>query len=368
MIIKYLYRLIARPLFFLIEPEKMHDGMLKVGSFLGKHKISRKLTSLIFEYQNPLLEQTINGIKFKNPIGLSCGFDKNADLQEIIPNVGFGFTQIGTVTNDPSAGNAKPRLYRLKKSKALIVNYGLKNIGVDKILEKLKKNHPPKDFPYSISIGKSTCLDLCTTKSAVEDQIYCLKKIIKSNLPSFITINISCPNAVEGTKFTHPDQLEIFLKAVQKLKIQKPLYLKMPLNLPWIKFQKILDIAIKYNVSGVIIANLTKDRKQKHYQDQLPNIPGGISGKPTRELSDKLIYQTYKNYGDKLKIIGVGGIFSAEDAYLKIKNGASLLQIITGMIYVGPQLIGEINKKLVKKLKADGFRNLSEAIGSNHRK
>ena len=151
------------------------------------------------------------------------------------------------------------------------------------------------------------------------------------------------------------------------LKPKKPVFLKMPINLPWVKFKALLDLAIKYKVAGVIIGNLNKNRQDPVIKDAIPSyIKGSVSGLPTQKLSNELIAKTYKTYGQKLVIIGVGGIFSAADAYAKIQRGATLVQLITGMIYEGPQLIGDINRGLVSLLHHDGYTHLSQAIGSYH--
>ncbi len=156
---------------------------------------------------------------------------------------------------------------------------------------------------------------------------------------------------------------------MREVKSTKPIFIKMPLELEWEKFKELLQVAIKYKIDGVVIANLVKDRESNKYiKDEIPeNIKGGISGLPTRDLCNEKISLTYKEFGDKFKIIGVGGIFNAEDAYEKIKLGASLVQLITGMIFEGPQLIGEINRGLVKLLRKDGFNNISEAVGTAHK-
>lgn len=325
------------------------------------------MTRAAFSYQNPKLSQTLNGISFKNPVGLSAGFDKDANLIDIIPDVGFGFMSIGSVTLHPYEGNPQPRLYRLIKSKGLVVYYGLKNIGVDKIISKLKAQHN-SGFPLLISIAKTNSRETCTTEEGIEDYYQCLKRILESGIGEIYEINISCPNTFGGEPYTTPERLEGLLARIYQLKLAKPLFIKMPINLKWGEFRQLLLVAIKHRVDGVIIGNLNKDHNSPAVKDEIPqNIKGGISGKPTWELSNDLISKTYEQFGKDLVIVGVGGIFSAEDAYEKIKRGATLLQLITGMIYQGPQLIGEINKGLQKLLEKDGYTNISEAVGAYHR-
>lgn len=364
MLKKLIYKRFIKPVLFLQDPEKVHDRATKLASLFGKWQISKTITKNLFHYENKALKQKILGITFKNPIGLSAGFDKNGDMIDIVPHLGFGFTQVGTITDQAYEGNPRPRLYRLPKSKALIVYFGLKNIGATKILPKIPKK--PK-IPVSISIGKTNCTATSSTEAGIKDYCACIRKSIKSGKGDFYTINISCPNTFGGEPFTTPTKLDTLLKAICKTRPSKPVFLKMPINKSWPQFKKLLDVATKNKIDGVIIGNLNKNFQDKTIKDHIPkHLKGGISGLPTKELCNNLISKTYKYCGNKLTIIGVGGIFSAQDAYHKIKLGASLLQLITGMIYEGPQLISQINKELVTLLKKDGHKNISQAIGSFH--
>lgn len=366
-IIGFLYKNILKKIFFLFDPERIHDLLTSSGVLLGRFSFTRFITSKFFEYKNPVLTQNILGIEFSNPIGLSAGFDKDASLMNILPKVGFGYEEVGSITLEPYIGNPKPRLFRLKKSKALVVYYGLKNIGVGRIIPKLKMFDSSK-FPLGISIAKTNCDRTAETHAGVQDYYDCLDRVIKAGVGDFYEINISCPNTFGGEPFTTPERLELLLSKLRKLHPIKPMFIKMPINLEWKDFNELLQVAVKYKVKGVVIGNLTKVRDPNLIKDEIPEgIKGGISGRPTWDLSNNLISQTYTNYGNKLTIIGVGGVFSAEDAYEKIKRGSSLVSLITGMIFMGPQLIGEINYGLSELLKKDGYTNISEAIGAYHR-
>jgi dihydroorotate dehydrogenase len=364
---KLIYTKVSKPLLFKMDPESVHDRFTKLGNRMGRHLPSRALTHLLFHYEDPSLEQNIAGIRFKNPVGLSAGFDKDAKMHRILPHIGFGFEQIGSLTFKAYEGNPKPRLHRLIQSKGIVVYYGLKNDGVMCIMPRLKKRHP--HFPLSISVAKSNCEETSSTKGGIADYINCLKELQKmEDRFEFYTINISCPNTFGGEPFTQAEKLEQLLKPIQSLSLGKPIFLKMPLNTEWSNFKALLDLALKYKVRGVVISNLQKDRNDPSVKDKIPkHVKGSISGKPVWETSNQLISKTYQYCGDKLLIIGVGGIFTAEDAYEKIKRGASLVQLITGMIFEGPQSIGEINRGLVNLLKQDGYTNISEAIGSAHK-
>jgi len=366
-VIRVCYKYLLRPLLFLLEPEFVHNSFIFIGKILGKYRLTKSVTKVLFSYHRHDLEQTILGISFKNPVGLAAGFDKDANLVNIVEDVGFGFTQVGTITTNPYGGNPKPRLYRLPLSKGAVVYYGLKNIGVQAIINKLKLSLSKK-IPLGISIGKTTSPETVDTEKGMEDYYRCLKKIINSNIGDFYIINISCPNAFGGEPFTTPERLAQLLESVATIKKNKPLFLKMPINTKWEDFKELLKVVIKYKINGVIIGNLNKNHKDQSIKDKIPlQIKGGISGKPTWKLSNDLIAKTYKNYGDRLVIIGVGGIFSAKDAYIKINLGASLVALITGLVYEGPQLVGEINKGLVELLKLDGFNYIHEAIGAYYK-
>lgn len=360
------YKKILKPILFKMDPEKVHDAFLKIGGILGKFSLTRAITRWCFLKPNKL-KQEIHGIKFPNPVGLSAGFDKNADTINIMPEVGFGFMQIGTVTNQAYQGNPKPRLYRLPKSKALVVYYGLKNIGVDKILPKIASSK--KKLPISISIGATNDKSTAKLEDAIEDYYQGYKKSVQSGLADFLTINISCPNTFGGEPFTTPHRLDLLLKRLKEVKNEKPIFLKMPIDLNWDKFKKLLEVAEEYKIDGIIIGNLAKDHQSDLIVEKIPkNVKGGISGKPAQNLADYLISKTYQEYGKKFVIVGVGGIFSAQDAYKKIKAGASLVQLIAGMIFEGPQLITQINLGIEELLKKDEFKNIQEAIGADHKK
>jgi dihydroorotate dehydrogenase subfamily 2 len=357
------YRNVVKPLLFAQNPEKVHERMLRVGKLLGKSGVTRSLVKSLFAYTDSRLEQEVFGLKFRNPVGLSAGFDKDADLVNILPSVGFGYFQVGSITAKSYKGNEKPWLYRLPKSKSIVVNYGLKNIGVKRVIRKLKRSRL-KEVPVSISVAKTNCKEVANDEAGIQDYLESLSLLKESEVGDIYTLNISCPNAFGGEPFTEPNKLERLLVRIDELDLKKPMLVKMPVDLVWDEFKLLLDVVLRHRCVGVVISNLTKDRSDLKTNDDISNIKGGLSGKPTEEKANELISQTYKYCGDRLKIVGVGGVFSAEDAYEKIRRGATLVQLITGMIYEGPQLIGQINEGLVKLLETDGYGNIKEAVGS----
>jgi dihydroorotate dehydrogenase len=333
--------------------------MVSIGVFLGKFKITRFITKLTFGYSNKMLEQEILGIKFKNPVGLSAGFDKNAQLTQILPSVGFGFEEVGSITGEQCKGNEGTRLWRLKNSKSLLVYYGLKNDGADVISKRLKD----KNFriPIGISIAKTNSPETCETETGIADYLKAYKAF--ENIGAYFTVNISCPNTFGGQPFTDPEKLEKLLVEIKKLPKSKPIFVKISPDLPNEQIDQIIKVVDKSNIDGFIISNLTKNRDNKNIKDKLPSDHGGMSGKIVEDLANDLISYVYHKTEGRYLIIGSGGVFTAEDAYKKIKLGASLVQMITGMIFEGPQVISEINRGLVKLLKKDGYKNISEAVG-----
>jgi len=364
----FLFKYFLKPILFKFDPEFIHDRFTKAGSFYGKKQITRNVIRKLFRFENKSLEQTVDNNFYKNPILLSAGFDKNADMMNILAPVGFAGMELGSITWKAYEGNPKPRLYRLPKSKGIVVYYGLKNLGVVETIKKFKEERiidtQDKDFVIGASIAKTNNKEVCNVVEGIEDYYQGLSAVVNAKLGDYYTINISCPNTYGGEPFTTPDKLEALLKTIDSLQVDKPVYIKMPINYEWPRFKELLEVIIKHKIAGVIIGNLNKNHQDKTIVERIPeNLKGGVSGKPTFELSNELIRKTYKEYNDKLTIIGTGGIFTAEDAYQKIKYGAELVQMITGMIFGGPQVIGEINCGLAKLLKEDGYANISEAIG-----
>ncbi len=361
-VIGFVYKNALKPLFFRVNPETIHDHMVRVGKLLGRYGISRYFTKALFSYQHPSLEQTLLGIHFKNPIGLAAGFDKNAELTDIMPAVGFGFQEVGSITGEACIGNQKPRLWRLKSSQALVVNYGLKNDGCEAIARRLR----PKHFalPIGTNIAKTNCAQTCELDEGIADYVKAFSQF--TAIGAYFTINISCPNAFGGQPFTEPARLDALLTQLDEIVTPKPIFLKLSPDISEENLEHILDVAMRHRIHGFICSNLTKNRDTPLIKEHPLPEQGGISGKVVEPLANKLIADVYRHTKGKYIIIGCGGVFSADDAYRKIKLGASLVQLITGMIFEGPQLISSINQGLVALLKRDGFSTIAEAVGKDH--
>jgi len=360
------YRNIFSKFLFLFNPEFIHEFIISIGEKIGNFGVSRGLVKKVFYVNKKSLSQNIAEINFQSPIGLAAGFDYQAKLTKILPVISFGFQTIGTITNHPYDGNPKPRLGRLLKSKSLMVNKGFKNPGIKEIIKKLQKNGFA--IPVGLSIGKTNTVKDETQEQAVEDIVSAFKIAEKSRINlRFYELNISCPNLLGNVSFYPPENLRELLKAVTELNLKKPLFIKMPIEQTDEETRKMLDVIVSFPVTGVIFGNLQKNRKDKALnQEEIKKYPiGNFSGKATEQRSNELIEVAYKGYGKKLIIIGCGGVFNANDAYRKIRLGATLVQLVTGLIFEGPGLVSQINIDLDKLLKKDGFSNISEAIGKD---
>jgi dihydroorotate dehydrogenase len=338
-----IYKHILKPILFKFNPEFVHKYFVKVGTLLGSNPITRACIHFIYDYKGPDISKTIDGITYRTPVVLSAGFDYNAQLTQILPSLGFGGVEVGSVTARPCVGNSGRTLTRLPNSKAIIVNKGLKNDGVDVIIERLKKINRIPNFVIGVSIAKTNDMKCADTEEAIKDYCYSFKRLNEEHIGDYYTINISCPNAFGGETFTKPDLLDRLIFEIKKIPCTKPIYIKMPINIFWEATKDLLDVILKYKINGVIIGNLNKNYLDiPHTAERPPEYRGGISGKPCFHPSNILIEKTKKEYGDKFTIIGCGGIMSPVDALYKFELGSDLIHIITGMIYEGPGLVKRI--------------------------
>lgn len=367
----FVYKRAAKPILFRLAPDGVHTRMIISARMVQKIPLLPQTVAAIWAYRNTArLSQQIHGLTFINPIGLSAGLDKNAEIVPVVKAIGFGFATIGSVTHEPCSGNPRPWFFRLPRSQALVVHVGLANHGVKRIIQRINRYSPRlfRCFPLVVSVAKTNSTVACTDTGAIADYVASLKLIKMQTAAAVVELNISCPNTYGGEPFTTPERLSQLLKAVDAVELNKPLWVKMPLNLSWKEFDALLKVLTQHTVAGVTIANLNKDRRAVNPADGLTDAtPGNLGGRLNTQLCNELISKTYQSYGDRLCIIGVGGVFSAEDAYEKIKRGAHLVDMITGLIFNGPQVVGQINYDLAQLVARDGYRNVSEAVGAYHR-
>lgn len=341
------YQQILKPILFSIDAESVHSTFLSIGERLGAHSVTQLLTRSIFD-PGPDSPVTVNGVLFPNRIGLAAGFDYTASVYPILPDIGFGHSMIGTITLEGYAGNEPPRLGRFPLSKALLVNKGFKNAGATIISKKIAGTR--FRHPVGISIG-STNKSYQSIVEQIAHIVGCFKVFEKDDAyHSFYELNISCPNLKGGVPFTSPQRLHELLAALTVLPLSRPVYLKMPIDLDEEQVMALLAEADQSFIAGVNFGNLTKDHQNPdvHSLDRKKwmSLKGNLSGKPTWLRSNTLLAAAKKRYKNRFTLIGTGGIFSEEDAIQKLELGADLLQLITGMIYEGPQLIGRINRAI----------------------
>ena len=368
-----MYKYLVKPLLFSLTPDFTHKLIIFCGRMAQAIPPIRWMIRKMWSFQNGALQQKVDGVTFHNPIGLSAGFDKNIQLSLLMKDIGFGFASGGSVTLEPRKGNRRPWFHRLPKTRSVVVYAGMPNYGLKKISHHIIKNRSRiQDMPTVVSVAvianKSTKDQFGPHVSEdliVKDVKKAVEYIVKHQLASVVEINISCPNAGKEP-FIYPEMLDMLLREMDGVERNVPFWIKMPHLYDMQQFDSLLQIIVRHNIQGVTVANLVKDRTKVTIKDPLTDeIRGGLSGEPTRKHSLELIRHAYQKYGDKLTIIGVGGIFTAEDAYAKIRAGASLVGLITGLFFEGPQLIGRINRKLVALLKNDGFSHISEAVGAD---
>ena len=361
-----IYQRVFRPILFLKDAEQTHEQTLSV---LSRLSFLEGLLENFYVVRDTRLEVDVGPLKFSNPVGLAAGFDKNGKAVRIWPGFGFGFAEIGAVTAHAQPGNPKPRLSRLPQDYALINRLGFNNDGAEAIGRKLQRMHEcgelPK-IPLGINIGRSKIVD---NKDAAEDYLFTFQRLF--TLGDFFTLNVSSPNTPNLRDLQGKAHLEDLLGAIQAKNEElaraqkvspKPIFLKVAPDMDFAQLDQIIEVVTAQNLTGIAATNATAFMRETLVTPS--NEPGGLSGKPLRAKATSFIKHIYKSTQGKLVIIGVGGIFTAEDAYEKITAGASAVQILTGFVYEGPGAVKRINQGLLKLLERDGLRTVSDAVGS----
>jgi dihydroorotate dehydrogenase len=342
-----MYKVIIRPVLFLFSPEFIHKLTINLIKAGFKIPFIKYFVSNYFSVNNKLLNRTLWGLKFKNPVGLAAGLDKNGECYNELSNFGFSFIEIGTITPQSQKGNPKPRMFRLINDKGLINRMGFNNLGVNAIVKNLQRKK--SDIIIGGNIGKNT---LTPNETAINDYIFAFNNVYDN--VDYIVVNVSCPNINNLSELQDGNALNTILNGLntERLKnsIRKPILLKISPDLSFDQLDEILEIMNNNSIDGVIATNTTKDRDNLSLTEDAVNQigTGGLSGTPLKERSTEIIKYIYRKTGGKLPIIGVGGIMSADDAIAKLEAGASLVQVYTGFIYEGPIIVKNINKALIK--------------------
>jgi len=362
-----IYSAIARPLLFRLPPETVHELALHSLTLVLGSRTARKLvagrTTL-----SPFGKLERFGLTFANPLGLAAGFDKNGTAAQALAALGFGFIEVGSVTSEPQPGNPKPRLFRLPRDRALINRAGFNNCGARQLAENIKRHRP--DCVLGVNIGKSR-------RIAIEDAIpdYLESFAAVYDVADYLAVNVSSPNTPNLRDLQRPEMLRNLLESLQQRNAElarqnafskpKPLLLKIAPDLTEAEIESIVEVGMGAVISGIIATNTTIRRDELLTSNEYVAAcgEGGLSGAPLRQRSNQVVALIYRLTRGALPIIGVGGVFTAEDAWQKICAGASLIQLYTGFIYEGPNVARRINQGLGEILKREGFRSLDDAVG-----
>ena len=340
-----------RSLIFKLDPETAHSLAIKslkfnfVPNMLDENK------------DDPLFKTELFGKDIENPIGMAAGFDKNAEVYNSLFKLGFGFVEVGTITPLKQYGNPKPRVFRLVEDEALINRLGFNNLGAENIISKIKRNK--KIGTLGVNIGPNK-----DSENRIKDYLKCLKTFHQE--ADYITINISSPNTTDLRKFHNQKKLDDLLKSIEKekenLSSKVPIVVKVSPDISANEIDELSQVILSNDVKGIIVSN-TSDATRESLINIQKHQKGGLSGKPITTKSTKLINRFYKLLKGRVKIIGVGGVDSGASAYEKFKAGADYVQLYTGMVYRGPNIVSMIKKELAELLLKDGVKNFSEIIG-----
>ena len=340
-----------RSLIFRLDPEIAHNLAIKSLKFNFVPNIMKE------DMNNPLFKTKLFNKDLDNPIGIAAGFDKNAEVYNSLFKLGFGFVEVGTITPIKQYGNPKPRVFRLVDDEALINRLGFNNLGAKNILNRIKRVNPIGLLGINIGPNKDT-------KEKANDYIECFKTF--HEVADYITVNISSPNTENLRSFHEQIKLDELLKNLDKekkdLNSKTPITVKISPDINDKEIEKISEVILNNNIEAIIVSN-TSDSSREDLKDVQGHQKGGLSGKPIELKSTKLINKFYKKLNGKIKIIGVGGVDSGKSAYEKFLAGASYVQLYTGMVFRGPNIVNLIKKELKELLLKDGVKNFSEIIG-----
>ncbi len=365
-----MYRLL-RPFLFRMDAERAHNATMRAARLV--QTVNPSLVEPLYEFERAPLRQRLWGLDFPNPVGLAAGFDKNARLVRFWESLGFGFVEVGSVSAQPSAGNPRPRAFRVKDDEALINRMGLNNEGAQIVAERLKQTRTERSRPLGVNIVK-THDPTIEGEAALED--FRTSFALLAPEADYVALNVSCPNTREGKTFEDPRALDDLLRAIfaerERLGLSVPVLVKLsPPPSERMVFDSQLDevigVAQAHGVHGFIAANTASDRAGLATdRDTLAAIgPGGLSGRPLAKRSTLLVCYLYRATGGQIPIVGVGGIDSAEAAYEKIRAGASLVQLYTGLVYKGPGLVKAIKEELAQLIARDNLLPIEKAVGAD---
>jgi dihydroorotate dehydrogenase len=359
------YRRLIRPLLFAQDSESIHNRTIAALAGVSRSSVICSILSSL--YSAPKLPIEVFGLQFPNPVGLAAGMDKHAAAVPAWEALGFGFAELGGVTWRAQPGNPAPRMFRVVRDGALINRMGFNNPGAESMAAKLRewreRGRWPK-HPIGINLGKSK---ITPNEKAAED--YASSFRLLQSLADFFVVNVSSPNTPNLRQLQDKAALDEILAALQQINLPdpKPLLVKVAPDLSFDALDEILELASKRSLAGIVATNTTITRPEGKDEDtqRIYSETGGLSGRPLRERSTEVIRHIHNQTCGALPIIGVGGIFTVDDAWEKITAGASLVQVYTGLVYEGPALVTHIVRGLQRQLQKRGFDSLKQAMGIN---
>lgn len=333
--------------------------MMRTAKKAGQSTLAKKIIQSLYDYQSPLLEQKLWGKRFRNPIGLAAGFDKNGYLVPLMQSIGMGFTEVGSITAKPNEGNPKPRVFRLPEDRALINRMGLNNEGAQVIIDRLQWSRPA--LPMGINIAKTPNLNI-SGDDAIRDYLFSYQKACE--IADYITVNISCPNSADGRTFEDPSLLDELLSALSSADCFQtmPTLVKFSSDLSQSELEQQLGVCESCQIDGYVACNTSSSRDGLSTSTEKLQATGGggLSGAPLFDKSFIIIGRLREMIGNEKPLIAAGGIDSFEKALKMLQNGANLLQIYTGLIYEGPGLVNRINRNLAKTMKKHNLNSVGE--------
>jgi dihydroorotate dehydrogenase (fumarate)/dihydroorotate dehydrogenase len=362
-----IYQRILRPILFRCDAEWIHDRAIGVSRVCGSIRLLRSLIGLCCNYSDQRLASDVAGLRFPNPIGLAAGWDKSGRAIRMMPALGFGFVEIGSVSADPSEGNPRPRLWRLPADQAICVHYGLPNDGAAAVAARLAGAQLP--VPLGINIVKTNrgMNAPADTAEAVYDD-YVRSAAALKDAGDYLCLNLSCPNTECGRDFfSIPGRLAELLSRLEDLQLACPVFLKVSPVGGVAAIEQLLEAVDPFSGVSGFMFNLPPGKPDglRTPRSAWESLPGAVAGKPAQTPLDDRLRELYQRMDRaRFRLMASGGVFSAEDAYRKIRLGASLVQLMTGLVYEGPGLIARINRGLVQLLERDGFAHITEAVGT----
>ena len=355
---------VARPLLFRMDPERVHESVVRRLESAGRSPRLTRILRTRYFMEDPRLSQELWGVRFPNPVGIAAGFDKNARLVDVLPHLGFGFVEVGTVTSEAQSGNPKPRMFRLPKDKALINRLGFNNEGADAVSARLAKAGRPM-VPLGVNIGKARRVP---NHEATADYLRTFEKLHPYG--DYFVVNVSSPNTPGLRDLQARDAMQELVHALKHRNAElaraqgakpRPLLVKIAPDLLPKDLEAFVEVARSERLDGIIATNTTTSRVGLQTETK---EEGGLSGAPLRDRSTALIREVHRLTEGRIPIVGVGGVFTAEHAWEKIQAGASLVQLYTGFIYGGPNTARAINEGLVELLDQNGVEHVADVVGT----